>query len=609
MTSNCKQSETPGQITNSYVNISAYKFVDLDQLTHRRTELLELCNSLSLKGTILISDEGINIFVAGGREQIDEFVAFLNSRVEYTGLPIKESLSGEQPFTRMLVRIKKEIIAFGVDSVRPSERTSPKLSAQQLKQWLDEGKPLTLLDVRNDYEVELGTFKNALPIGLNHFRDFPKAVENLPAETKDKPVVMFCTGGIRCEKAGPFMEQQGFNEVYQLDGGILRYFEDVGGQHYEGECFVFDKRVAVDPELNETDTMQCYACQTPLSLEQQSSPEYVPGESCPHCYKTPDEKNAIRVAARNEILAARPAQLPGSQPYDNHRPLNVPLKFEGLGMLEFLCQYHPHAEREYWAGEISRGKITYKERAVSEDEVVWAGQSLVHLIAGTVEPDVNADIEVIYEDDALVVVDKPAPLPMHPCGRFNRNSLIYILNAAFEGEKIRMGHRLDANTTGVVVLCRKRIAAQSLQTQFQNARVNKTYLARIHGVAENEFSCDAAISDEPSTAGIRLPDPNGLKALTEFRKLEDFADGTSLVECHPKTGRTNQIRLHLWHLGLPIVGDPIYLRDQKIGTRQTLALMDPPMCLHALKIEFEHPVSGQRMSLETKHPHWTNEIS
>ena len=604
MSNECQQSENQPTTKGPFVNISAYKFVDLDQLTDRREELLGLCNSLSLKGTILISNEGINIFVAGGRAQIDQLVDFFNSRDKYTGLPIKESLSDDQPFSRMLVRIKKEIIAFGVDSVRPSERTSPKLSAQQLKQWLDEGKPLTLLDVRNDYEVELGTFKGALPIGLDHFRDFPKAVENLPEDTKEKPVVMFCTGGIRCEKAGPFMEQQGFDEVYQLDGGILRYFEDVGGEHYDGECSVFDKRVAVDPELNETDTTQCYACQRPLTREEQDSPKYVPGESCPNCYKTPEEKNAIRIAARNEILEGLFTPLPGSEPYDNHRPLNVPLKYDGLSMLDFLCQYHPHAEQNYWADEIKHGRITYKERAVTCEEIVWAGQSLVHLIAGTVEPDVKADIKVIYEDDTIVVVDKPAPLPMHPCGRFNRNSLIYLLNAAFEGEKIRMGHRLDANTTGVVVLCRKRIAAQSLQTQFQNGTIAKTYLARVQGTSEPEFTCDAAISGEPSTAGIRLLDETGLDARTEFRTLTNFDDGTSLVECYPKTGRTNQIRLHLWHLGLPIMGDPIYLKENKIGSRQTLSVNEPPMCLHALKIEIEHPISAARLCFETERPHW-----
>jgi predicted sulfurtransferase len=134
----------------------------------------------------------------------------------------------------MLVRIKKEIIAFGVEGVDPARRPSRKLSATQLKSWLDEGRPITLLDTRNDYEVRLGTFRGALTPPLTHFREFPKAVAALPPELKDQPVVMFCTGGIRCEKAGPFMEREGFRDVWQLDGGILKYFEEVGGAHYDG---------------------------------------------------------------------------------------------------------------------------------------------------------------------------------------------------------------------------------------------------------------------------------------------------------------------------------------------------------------------------------------
>ena len=139
----------------------------------------------------------------------------------------------------------------GMDEIQPVENTSPKIEPEQLKQWLDEGREVVLLDVRNDYEVEVGTFVDAVPIGVDSFRTFPDAVDTLPAEMKEKPIVMFCTGGIRCEKAGPLMEGKGFGQIYQLNGGILKYFEDCGGEHYDGDCFVFDKRVAVDPELQD----------------------------------------------------------------------------------------------------------------------------------------------------------------------------------------------------------------------------------------------------------------------------------------------------------------------------------------------------------------------
>ena len=233
-----------------FVNLSAYKFAPLDGLPELRVKLQEVCRAGQLRGTILLSPEGINFFVAGTRTNVDALLAAVRAVPGLADLTPKESLSAEQPFNRMLVKIKKEIIAFGVEGIDPARHPSAKLSARTLKQWLDEGRPVTLLDTRNDYEVRLGTFRGALVPHIDHFRDFPAAVERLPAELKERPIVMFCTGGIRCEKAGPFMEREGFKNIFQLDGGILKYFEECGGAHYDGECFVFDQRVGVDPSLH-----------------------------------------------------------------------------------------------------------------------------------------------------------------------------------------------------------------------------------------------------------------------------------------------------------------------------------------------------------------------
>ncbi|MEP6937876.1 MAG: rhodanese-like domain-containing protein [Chthoniobacterales bacterium] len=183
----------------------------------------------------------------------------------------------------MLVKIKKEIIAFGVSGIDPARRPAPRLPPRQLKQWLDEGRSVTLLDTRNTYEVKLGTFRGARTLHLDHFRDFPDAATALPGNLKHEPVVTFCTGGIRCEKAAPLLEMAGFTKVFQLDGGILHYFEECGGEHYEGDCFVFDKRVAVDASLRETGAALCFVCQTPLTLTEQQDPRYVLSVSCPHC--------------------------------------------------------------------------------------------------------------------------------------------------------------------------------------------------------------------------------------------------------------------------------------------------------------------------------------
>lgn len=590
-----------------FINLSAYKFVALDDLPARREELLALANELELKGTVLLSEEGINLFVAGRRAAIDRWVSFLASRTEYRGLPIKESPSDHQPFSRMLVRIKREIITFGVEGIEPQHRTSPKLSAQQLKEWLDAGKPLTLLDVRNDYEVDLGTFEGATRIGVDHFRQFPEAVARLPEEMKKKPLVMFCTGGIRCEKAGPFMEREGYGEVYQLDGGILRYFEECGGDHYEGECFVFDKRVAVDAELQETETAQCYACQHPLTAEDQSSDRYRPGESCPHCYRSPAEQMQARIEIRQAALEQICHPLPGSQPYHNRRPLNVPGRFDHFTVIDFLNAYHPHVPPGRWREEIASGRIVYQDCPVEESKPLRAGMRLDHLIPETTEPDVSAQIKILHEDDDLLVVDKPAPLPMHPCGRYNRNTLIYLVDQAFPGEKIRMAHRLDANTSGCVILCRKKTICHHLHQQFEACQIDKIYLARVVGHPDWEEQTETArISTDPGPAGVRSVDPNGQRAETVFRRLARFEDGTSVVECRPLTGRTNQIRLHLWHLGFPVLGDPVFLPGRERGTRQTLDLGDPPLCLHAEQIRFNHPRNQESLRIRAARPDWAS---
>ena len=265
------------------INLSCYKFAPLEGLEELRAKLQEVAKAQGLKGTILLAPEGINFFLAGTRSQLAAMLDVIRAVPGLAEIAPKESPSSEQPFKRMLVKIKKEIIAFGVEGVDPARRPSAKISAKQLKQWLDEGRPVTLLDTRNDYEIRMGTFKGAVVPRIWNFRDFPAAVARLPAELKTQPVVMFCTGGIRCEKAGPFMAMQGYTDVLQLDGGILKYFEEVGGAHYDGECFVFDERVGVGPDLLETGSVICFNCQMPLTVEDQKRPDYVYEKTCLHC--------------------------------------------------------------------------------------------------------------------------------------------------------------------------------------------------------------------------------------------------------------------------------------------------------------------------------------
>lgn len=280
---------TPGAAPAVYVNIAAYKFISLDKLDELRPQYQETCARLGLKGTILLTPEGINMFLSGTRANIDEYLAWVRSDARLADLEVKESLSAEQSHRRMLVRIKKEIITMRMPLIKPEEGRAPHVEAKTLKRWLDQGhddngKPVVMVETRNDYEVDVGTFKNTVDYRLKKFTEFPEVIEKHKADFEGKTVVTFCTGGIRCEKAAIHMQNIGYDNVYQLEGGILKYFEEVGGAHYTGDCFVFDYRTALNPQLEPTETKQCFACRAVVTPRQQLAPEYVPGKSCPACF-------------------------------------------------------------------------------------------------------------------------------------------------------------------------------------------------------------------------------------------------------------------------------------------------------------------------------------
>lgn len=265
------------------MNIAGYRFVDLDDRDELQAMLRSLCLDLGLKGTVLLAPEGINFFLAGNQTSIEQFTQVLNKDGRFDEIPLKVSYTEYQPFNRMNVRKKNEIISVGLDHIRPADFTGEELEPRDFKAMLDAGESVHVLDTRNDYELRVGTFENAIDLDIRTFRAFPEAIQRLPESMKDEPVVMFCTGGIRCEKASAIMMEAGFTNVKQLKGGVLGYFEQVGGDHWNGDCFVFDQRVAVNPSLDETEVVVCFACREPLSKEEQASPDYVIGMSCPYC--------------------------------------------------------------------------------------------------------------------------------------------------------------------------------------------------------------------------------------------------------------------------------------------------------------------------------------
>ncbi len=236
------------------LNISTYKFVTLDDRDSLRAALQQKCDALTLKGTILLAPEGINIFLAGEAVAIQDFLGWLHQDQRFADIVAKESWSGSVPFRKMRVRLKKEIITMKVPDIRPEDHRAQTVSPAQLKIWLDRGfddagREIAMIDTRNGFEVEAGTFLNALDFGIERFSQYPDAIAARQDALAGKTVVTFCTGGIRCEKAVLYMNRLGMQNVYQLDGGILKYFEEVGGAHWSGNCVVFDDRNAVDPGL------------------------------------------------------------------------------------------------------------------------------------------------------------------------------------------------------------------------------------------------------------------------------------------------------------------------------------------------------------------------
>jgi UPF0176 protein len=270
-------------MTLPILNTSAYQFVRLTDLPMWRELVKAKAEQYHLKGTVLLSGEGINIFLAGVPQDLNDFRQWLEQSLHLKDVPWKDSWSPEQPFKRLLVKLKKEIISMGAPDLVLDNTRAKAVSPETLKAWLDAGDDVVLLDTRNDYEVRLGTFDQAVTLDLQTFRAFPEKVKALLEAYQSKKIVTFCTGGIRCEKAALYMDQVGFEEVYQLDGGILKYFEECQGDHYQGECFVFDRRVALDKALLETATVQCFACLNPVTPMEQRQASYVAGVSCPYC--------------------------------------------------------------------------------------------------------------------------------------------------------------------------------------------------------------------------------------------------------------------------------------------------------------------------------------
>ncbi|AKH99020.1 putative sulfurtransferase [Hoeflea sp. IMCC20628] len=293
-----------------------YHFARLAGHEALQPPLAELCRDMDVRGTLLLAQEGINGTIAGSRTAIDAVLAHLRQIPGLETLEHKESSAHKMPFRRMKVRLKNEIVTMGVPDIDPLEDVGAYVDPKDWNALISDPDTI-VIDTRNDYEVGIGTFKGAINPETHTFREFPGWVENAGLEDKSKPVAMFCTGGIRCEKATAFMRAKGYENVYHLKGGILKYLEQVPEEDslWQGSCFVFDERVAVTHGLRESDEILCRACRNPISPEAQASPLYEDGVSCPQCYdsRSEDDRERFRMRQRQMLAGMEKARASGDE--------------------------------------------------------------------------------------------------------------------------------------------------------------------------------------------------------------------------------------------------------------------------------------------------------
>ena len=280
-----------------------YKFTALPDYTLLRAPLQDMCDMLDVKGTLLLAAEGINGTVAGPESAISQVIEFLRADPRLADLDVKYSTAEDMPFYRMKVRLKREIVTMGVAGVDPNKTVGTYVDPADWNALITDPDTI-LIDTRNDYEVGIGTFKGAINPETKTFRDFPAWVEENRGNISKPKVAMFCTGGIRCEKASSFMLENGFDDVYHLKGGILKYLETQAEKTslWEGDCFVFDQRVAVTHGLEESEYDQCFACRRPITENDKTRPQYTKGVSCHHCYDEMSETQKAAFAERQRQI-------------------------------------------------------------------------------------------------------------------------------------------------------------------------------------------------------------------------------------------------------------------------------------------------------------------
>ena len=294
---------------NEILVAALYKFVEIDDLLSLQSDLHEICEKNNIMGTILIANEGINGTISGKTNEINQTISLLKSDKRFTNIEIKYSSTDKQPFHRMKVRLKKEIVTIGLPKINPNKKVGTYVKPDDWNDLISDPN-VVVIDTRNKYETKIGSFQNALDPETSSFREFPDWVKKFKSskENANKKIAMFCTGGIRCEKASSLMKEEGFEDVYHLQGGILKYLETIDKENslWNGECFVFDQRVCLTDELEVGSYKMCFACRMPITEEEMQNEKYKEGISCIYCYdKTTKEKKERFGSRQKQILLAK----------------------------------------------------------------------------------------------------------------------------------------------------------------------------------------------------------------------------------------------------------------------------------------------------------------
>jgi UPF0176 protein len=294
---------------NEILVAALYKFVEIDDLLSLQSNLYEICEKNNIMGTILIANEGINGTISGKNNEINQTISLLKSDKRFANIEIKYSSTNKQPFHRMKVRLKKEIVTIGLPEINPNKKVGTYVKPEDWNDLISDPNVI-VIDTRNKYETKIGSFQNALDPETSSFREFPDWVKKFKSskENANKKIAMFCTGGIRCEKASSLMKEEGFENVYHLQGGILKYLETIDKENslWNGECFVFDQRVCLTDELEVGSYKMCFACRMPITEEEMQNEKYIEGISCIYCYdKTTKEKKERFGSRQRQILLAK----------------------------------------------------------------------------------------------------------------------------------------------------------------------------------------------------------------------------------------------------------------------------------------------------------------